>query len=81
MKVGDRVQVKEWNELEWLFGLDPDGDIDVHPAFTQDIKFLCGEFATVTEVSPTFICVEFERVFKDVDDEWIWNEDCFRYVG
>ena len=49
-KVGDRVQFKSWEEMEKEFGLDDDGDIDIFPAFTKGMKYLCGTYATIKDI-------------------------------
>ena len=50
-KVGDRVQFKSWEEMEKEFGLDDDGYIDIFPAFTKGMKYLCGTYATIEEIN------------------------------
>ena len=50
-KVGDRVQFKSWEEMEKEFGVDDDGYIDIFPAFTKGMKYLCGTYATIEEIN------------------------------
>lgn len=49
-KVGDRVRIREWEDMEEEFGLDSDGDICGSPFFVQQMKHLCGRTATVKEL-------------------------------
>ena len=49
-KVGDRVQIKTWKEMEKEYGLDKDGDIRCRNVFNTDMKHLCGTFATISRI-------------------------------
>lgn len=51
-KVGDRVRIRQWDDMEREFGLDSDGDIDCRPYFTQLMRDdgLCGRTATIIDI-------------------------------
>lgn len=49
-KVGDRVRIKSWEQMEKEFGKNSDGGIDCMPCFIEDMKYLCGKTATIDEV-------------------------------
>lgn len=49
-KVGDRVQFKEWDEMEKEFGLDFQGAIRCHVRFNASVRHLCGTYATIKEI-------------------------------
>ena len=46
-KVGDRVRIRQWEDMEREFGLDPYGNIKVKYLFTTGMRWLCGKEATV----------------------------------
>ena len=50
-KVGDRVQFKEWDEMEKEFGLDFSGGYKkmLRLGFTP-VRHLCGTYATIKEI-------------------------------
>lgn len=49
-KVGDRVRIKSWEQMEKEFGKVPCGSIDCMPHFIEDMKYLCGKTATIDEI-------------------------------
>lgn len=46
-KIGDRVRVRQWDEMEKEFGLDPKGDISCDLIFVKDMREYCGKVFTV----------------------------------
>ena len=46
-KIGDKVRVRQWNEMKKEFGLDPWGDIKCDHVFTKDMREYCGRVFTV----------------------------------
>lgn len=60
-KVGDRVRIRQWDDMAKEFGIDWDGDISMPPpTFTKDMKYLCGRTATVTEISALDVKLDFD---------------------
>lgn len=51
-KIGDKVRVRQWDEMEKEFGLDPWGDIKCDHIFTRDMREYCGKVFTVRDVFP-----------------------------
>lgn len=49
-KVGDKVKVREWDEMEKQYGLDRDGDIKARPCFATGMRRYCGKVLTVSSV-------------------------------
>lgn len=49
-KVGDKVRIRSWEDMEKEFGVDSDGDIKCHYFFTQDMKDLCGKIFTISRI-------------------------------
>ncbi len=46
-KIGDKVRVRQWDEMEKEFGLDPWGDIKCDCIFTRDMREYCGKVFTI----------------------------------
>lgn len=66
--IGDRVRVRAWDDLVKEFPMDSEGDLGIVPHrfhdfsvyFTQDMKPLCGQTATICGVNELFGAVAFE---------------------
>lgn len=51
-KVGDKVVVREWDEMAREFGTDNAGDIDTPKyCFVKEMKHLCGQTLTIESIS------------------------------
>lgn len=53
-KVGDRVVVRDWDDMAKEYGVSKWGDIPKDSQFTNSMKHLCGRTATVTCVEKGF---------------------------
>ena len=38
-----KVKIRKWKSMKKEFGLDADGDINIKPCFTKEMKYLCGK--------------------------------------
>jgi len=52
-KVGERVQFKNWSEMEKEFGVDFIGSINCEYSFTRTMRCLCGTYATIEIIDGT----------------------------
>ena len=56
--VGDKVTIRQWDDMESEFGLNEFGDIKVPKAFTESMKKYCGQTLPIVYVRhhapPTF---------------------------
>lgn len=74
-KPGDRVRIRQWDDMEKEFGLDEDGDIMTpHETFVSYMKELCGQEATINEIS------DFDGIMRLEDDDgqdlgWVFTSD------
>lgn len=73
-KVGDRVRIRQWADMEKEFGLDAAGDINCKYWFTHLMRHLCGRTASVISVAAS------EQVALDFDDKsgitcWSYSTD------
>ena len=66
-KVGDRVVVREWDDMAKEYGVcDGSGTIKCPNGFTVTMKHLCGRTATVVGVNGISISVDFDDKSGDV---------------
>jgi hypothetical protein len=74
-KVGDKVRIKEWHEMEKEYGLNCTGSINCPGRFTYEMKKLCGKSATITEIKGL-------RVYLDIDGvkgtNWTYTTDMIK---
>ena len=49
-EVGDKVLIRDWDDMEREFGLDSDGDIRCVPYFVAEMKKFCNKIITVCGV-------------------------------
>ena len=56
-RVGDKVKIKSWEEMEKEFGLDRSGNIDCNAHFTNSMKKYCGATATISAINSDEIVV------------------------
>jgi hypothetical protein len=76
-KHGDRVRVKQWDDMVVEFGLDGDGCIASEVGFTPGMRDLCGKTATVDECSGTHLDLCSEEGQGKFDWNWCFSADTF----
>ena len=67
-KVGDRVIIRDWDDMEKEFGLNSLGSIKCKCGFTADMKKLCGKVAQIKSFDKfdnRVVRLEFENFTKD----------------
>ena len=74
-KPGDRVVVRDWDDMVKEYGVNSLGRIDKDSLFVDGMKHLCGRTATVTRVADG---LGFKKVEVDFDDKsgitsWTFN--------
>ena len=78
-KVGDRVVVRDWDDMAKEYGVyDGGGTIKCPNGFTVTMKHLCGRTATVTSVNGTSIGVDFDD--KSGDVYWGYAKQMFNPI-
>lgn len=72
-KVGDKVKLRTWEELEAKFGLDDEGDIETQMiAVVKGMKEYLGKTATINRID-----YEDDTFLIEEDDACFWyNEEC-----
>jgi len=61
--IGQKVRIRDWDDMEKEFGLDESGDINCPATFVKDMKYLCGKTAIVKDVS------SINRIFLEFDNK------------
>ena len=82
-KVGDRVQFKTWEEMEKEFGctkdeLEFETYINCKFAFIEDMKHLCGTFATIRNIDD--YSVKLKDFTAEGDTDWSFSLDMLKPV-
>lgn len=73
--VGDRVRIRDWNDMATDFFVDDDGDISfeddnpVSPYFIRDMQYLCGETGKVCDIQYNEYGDGIDEVFIKLDDD------------
>ena len=70
-KVGDKVKVRQWDDMVDEFGLD-DEDIDMKYYFLQEMKDFCGRIVTIKNVVG-----DIYEIIEDVNNNYCWTDDMF----
>lgn len=72
-KVGDKVRVREWDDMEKEFGINADGDIETTSLpFYREMKMYCGSTLTVCEVGGNF--------YKTDESKYLFSDDVVYYA-
>lgn len=77
-KVGDRVVVRDWDDMAKEYGTSEGGTIHCCFGFTDTMRHLCGRTATVKEVIRNYIKVDFDD--KSGDTLWSYSTDMFNPI-
>ena len=73
-EVGDRVLVKEWDDMASEYGIDEDGDIKTGVVFfVKAMKKYCGRIMTISSV-------ESSEIFYFEDSGWSFSNDMIEGV-
>lgn len=71
-KVGDRVRIRQWDDMAAEFGFTEIGSIACEFAFTTEMKQLCERSAVITEIDSHKVCLDFDDGFKGY---WDYSTD------
>jgi hypothetical protein len=48
--VGDKVQIREWDDMKDEFGVNAVGEVATRAIFTKDMRKLCGRTAIIYDI-------------------------------
>lgn len=74
--VGDRVVIREWDDMAKEYGLTASSNIDCNCVFTTNMRYLCGKEFTIKALDERYEgCVEFEE-----NADWNYHIEMIRPV-
>ena len=75
-KVGDRVRIRDWDDMKREYGTDSDGDINLpNVVFSRCMRHLCGRCATIRRISCHDDCVVLENWSDDSGNRgWVFSK-------
>ena len=81
LKVGDRVTIRQWNDMAEEFGVDCHGDIECEATFTSEMRKYCGKTFTITDDRGYLYTLSDDsgNALKDsvFSTPWTFSEDMF----
>ena len=79
-KIGDRVRIRQWEDMEKEFGTDLCGDIVMkgYWHFAKGMRHLCGREAVITEICDQRVELDFDSKTGDMD--WNYTTDIIEKV-
>lgn len=73
-KVGDKVRVRGWADMEKEFGLDSRGDIRCRQSFMQEMREYCGKVFVIKSVDFNFKIYRIDGIW------WVFTDDMLEPV-
>ena len=81
LKVGDKVTIRQWDDMVKEFGLNYDGSIKCYATFTSKMEKYCGKTFTITDDSEHLYTLSDDsgNALKDsvFSTPWTFTEDMF----
>ena len=86
LKVGDKVTIRQWDDMAEEFGVDYDGDIKCKNIFISDMRKYCGKTFTIVDIEdylypiPAYVLSDDSgTALKDsvFSTPWTFTEDMF----
>lgn len=78
--IGDRVKIRQWDDMASEFGVDNDGDIMIIESFVTNMAHLCGRTATITKKIDDRV-VELDYDDKSGDLAWEISIDMIEKIN
>lgn len=79
-KVGDKVRIRQWDDMVREFGVDGDGDIKTSVSFVRSMKSLCGKKAKVGYICKYCIFLEDFEDCEGLDTAYGYSTDMMEYI-
>lgn len=80
--VGDRVRIRDWDDMASEFGIDEDGEIPCRYIFAQAMRVFCGQEYTISAARNNPDGTQ-KLYFEDVEseeDEFVWSSDMCEHI-
>ena len=77
-KVGDKVKIRQWDDMASEFDVDASGDIELPGIFfTNEMKKFCGKIVTIQEQCVDIDDDEYYEILEDTEHEFSFSDDMF----
>lgn len=77
-KVGDKVKIRQWDDMASEFDVDTSGDIELPGIFfTNEMKKFCGKIVTIQEQCVDIDDDEYYEILEDTEHEFSFSDDMF----
>jgi len=80
-KVGDRVRVRQWDDMVKEFGLTLLVDCKTNPSFVTNMKHLCGREATIKDLHSKYGCELLDWSDTSGDMNWSFSTQMLELVS
>ena len=57
--IGDKLRIRQWDDMELEFGLYDTGSIKCRLSFTEDMRYLCGRPFTIKAKEAKYGCYNY----------------------
>lgn len=80
--VGDRVRIRDWDDMASEFGVDEDGEIPCKYIFTPAMRDFCGQEYTIstTRNNPDGTQKLYFEDAEDDEDDFVWSSDMCEHI-
>lgn len=82
-KVGDRVRIRQWEDMKREFGTVSRGAINCRNSFTEGMRELCGKKATISDIYGAFsknVSLKNFENCEGIDTNWCYSTDMLEPV-
>lgn len=79
--VGDKVRIRQWDDMKKQFGITILGSINCNCKFTEEMLPLCGKTATVRLIIGTEVLLTFNDCKSIFTDKWYFSTDMLEPVS
>ena len=74
-KVGDKVRVRQWDDMAKEYGVNYSGDILSHGMFTSEMRKYCGKNVNISHIGKRGY-----YMIKEDNGNWDWSDDMFETI-
>lgn len=79
-KVGDKIRIRQWDDMAKEFGIDKNGDIKALSGFIQEMRPLCGKKAKIGEIYGNCVFLEDFEDCEGLDTDYDYSMDMIEHV-
>ena len=76
-KSGDKVKIRQWDDMALEFGVDDDGDIQMPVYFIKEMEQFCGKIVTIKSLNVSLDEEEYYEIMEDTEQAFWFSDDMF----